>query len=457
MPRDEIPAEAVPTLKDLSNTFVLSSSGSSRVLSEIPKALSIDDPSRKRRAHLKSRAGCDNCRRRRVKCSEERPCTNCIRRGDHCQRHNIMQRTSTVSIPQMSTQFPSFGSSSIDATVNLLHMKLFHHFQTSTRQTLLCGQEAWDHVLQLSFEYDYLMSAILGVAARHLSIIRPNGRTYRTAAANHLCRASSRLRDELSKGGDSIHLDPFLATSVLFYYDTWTNADYFLPRQEDDVTPDTWIDRVFGFSSSLKKTLLTCFQRPWEQPSVFRQSLTKNPVDELAAIFAASSDEVARYEAFFSYHRPISMEMLNEPLANVVHEAQINSSSEPDCIYQIRDTLDPAAEDAYVPVARRLCLILPLLSQDQSQNPTLNPVPPSMLPLLARFILSFPLLGFSTFPTLIERGDSHALFLLYHFYRAVRKLLSHKDWWWAHKRAAMAEGVLRERLVRKINNRLEAC
>ncbi|KAI1280100.1 hypothetical protein F5Y07DRAFT_355887 [Xylaria sp. FL0933] len=453
MPRDENLADAVPTLKDLSTTFVLSSSGvgSGQVLSEIPKALSTDDPSRKRRAHPKSRAGCDNCRRRRVKCNEETPCANCMRRGDHCQRHSTMQRTSTGSIPQLSTQFPSSGSRSTDATVNLLQMKLFHHFQTSTRQTLLCGQEAWDHVLQLSFEYDYLMNGILCVAARHLSIVRPEDWTYRTAAANHLCRASSGLRNELSKGSNSIHLDSFLATSMLLYYDTWTNADYFMPLQEDGITPNAWTDRVFEFSSSLKKTLLACFQRPLEQPSVFRQSLTKNPVDELASVLEASSDEVARYGTVFSYHRPIRMEMLDEPLANVMHAVQINSSSEPDCIYQPQGTLDPA-EDAYAPVARRLCLILPLLGQYQTQDSTSNPLPSSIMPLLARFILSFPLLGYSTFPTLIERGDSHALLLLYHFYRAVRKLLSHKDWWWAHKRAAVAESVLRERLISKIEN-----
>ncbi|KAI1369418.1 hypothetical protein F5Y08DRAFT_352128 [Xylaria arbuscula] len=401
MPRGQIPKEVIPTLKDLSTTFVLSSSasGSSRVLSEIPKALSADDPCRKRRAHLKSRAGCENCRRRRVKCSEETPCANCIRRGDLCQRD--MQRTSTLSIPRMSTH---------------------------TRQTLMCGQEAWDHVLQLAFEYDYLMNAILCVAARHLSIIRPDDPTYGTVAANHLCRASSGLRNELSKGGDSMHLDSFLATSVLIYYDTWTNTDYFLPRQDGDIESDAWTDRVFEFSSSLKKILLNCFQRPWEQPSVFRRSLVNNPADELASKFDISFDEVAR------------IEMLNEPLAKV-----------PDYVHRMQGTLD-AEEDVYAPVARRLCLILPLLSQYRFQDSTPNLAPSSMMPLLAKFILSFPLLGWSAFPTLIKRGDLHALFLLYHFYRTSRMFLSHSDWWWARKRATVAEAVLRERLLSKMKH-----
>lgn len=355
----------------------------------------------------------------------------------------------------MPTQAPSSGFRSTDTAVNLLHMKLFHHFQTSTRQTLLCGQEAWDYVLQLSFEFDYLMHAILCIAARHLAVIHPDDSTYGTTAARHLCRASSGLRNELSKGGTSIHLDAFLATSFLFYYDTWSNADYFLPQQEDETVSDAWTDRVFGFSSSLKKALLTGFERPWEQPSVFRQSLAKNPGDDIAAAVQNSPESLAEYEDFFSYHRPLSVEMLNKPPTNAVDGYQTSSSFRPDHVFQTQVALGPD-ENAYIPVVRRLCIILPFLSRGESPDSTSGPDISSMLPLLAQFILSFPLLGWSPFPTLIERGDSHALFLLYHFYRAVRILLTHKDWWWAHRRAVVAEGVLRERLINKITNRLQA-
>ncbi|KAI0536703.1 hypothetical protein GGR58DRAFT_528003 [Xylaria digitata] len=450
MPTNGFSTESNPTLKDLSNTFVLSSSasGSGQVLSEVPKALSVDPP-RKRRAHLKSRGGCDSCRRRRVKCTEETPCANCIRRGDHCQRYT--RGTDEASTLKMPTQVPNSSFRSTNAAVNLLHMKLFHHFQTETRQTLLCGQEAWDYVLQLSFEFDYLMNAILCIAARHLAVICPEDPTYKTAAASHLCRASSGLRGELSKGSTSIHFDAFLATSILFYYDTWTNTDYFLPPQDNEIVSEAWTDRVFGFSSSLKKTLMTGFERPWEQPSLFRQSLTKNPGDEIAAISQASPDRLAEYENFFSYSRLLTMEMLNMSPSSVVDEDQINSSSRPSPIFQTQVAAD-LVEDAYVPVVRRLCLILPFLDGDQPLDSPSGLGSSSTLPLLAKFILSFPLLGWSAFPALIERGDSHALFLLYHFYRAVRILLSHKDWWWAQNRAVVAEGVLRERLINKMIN-----
>ncbi|KAI0102973.1 hypothetical protein GGR51DRAFT_258789 [Nemania sp. FL0031] len=454
MSTDRISTEFTPTLEDLSSTFVLSSSasGSNQVLSEVPKALSVD-PSRQRRAHVKSRAGCENCRRRRVKCNEETPCANCARRGDRCQRH--IRSNYVTPIPRTPTWAPSPSCRIKDTAVNLLHMKLFHHFQTSTRQTLLCGQEAWSYVLQLSFEFDYLINAVLCIAARHLAVLHPDDQTYGKIAASHLCQASSGLRDVLSKGSNSIHFDAFLATSILLYYDTWTNADYFLPQQEDEAVSSAWADRVFGFSSSLKKTLLTGFERPWEQPSVFRQSLMKNPGDEITAACKASPDKLAEYEDFFSYHRPLTIEMLNSLSTNSVNKDQINSGSGPNHVSQKQAAADPA-EDAYTPVVHRLCVILPFLGQSQSPDSVSTPDPSSMLPLLAKFILSFPLLGWSAFPSLIERGDAHALFLLYYFYRAVRILLPHKDWWWARKRAVVAEGVLREWLISKITNQLKA-
>ena len=58
------------SLSDFTNTFVLSSVPPSKqdqqLLLEVPKALLID-PVRQRRAHQKSKTGCENCKRRRVK------------------------------------------------------------------------------------------------------------------------------------------------------------------------------------------------------------------------------------------------------------------------------------------------------------------------------------------------------------------------------------------------------
>jgi hypothetical protein len=60
---------APPTMQDFTSTFIISSQpGAGAVLSEVPKALA-KDAHRQRRAHQKSRKGCDNCKRRRIKVS----------------------------------------------------------------------------------------------------------------------------------------------------------------------------------------------------------------------------------------------------------------------------------------------------------------------------------------------------------------------------------------------------
>lgn len=124
---------------------------------------------------------------------------------------------------------------STDAIVNLLHLKLFHHFQTCTRQTLLLAPEVWEQALQLSFQFEFLMNAILYVAARHLSILQPEDAAYPTAATGHLGHALSRFRLEVSNDFTSTHLDAFIATSVLVQYEIWTDTDFF-SRQDGVVS-----------------------------------------------------------------------------------------------------------------------------------------------------------------------------------------------------------------------------
>lgn len=67
MPKARANAKPDPGFNDLTNVFVLSSnSGATQGLLEVPKSLDVETV-RQRRAHQKSRAGCDNCRARRIK------------------------------------------------------------------------------------------------------------------------------------------------------------------------------------------------------------------------------------------------------------------------------------------------------------------------------------------------------------------------------------------------------
>ncbi|KAF2793238.1 hypothetical protein K505DRAFT_244824 [Melanomma pulvis-pyrius CBS 109.77] len=447
-------AKPGPSIADFTNTFVLSATANSKqILCEVPKGLSID-PSRQRRTHRKSRAGCDNCRRRSVKCNEEFPCANCTRRGDYCRRPVQYNTVDAPSIlPSMSAQnlLPS-SSASTGTVVNLLHLKLFHHFQTSTHQTLLFTPDVWAHASQLSFSFSFLMDAILCVAARHLAFLHPEDPTYPAAAAGHLGRALCGFRVELSNELTSTHLDVFIVTSVLLQFEMWTNIDFFSPRNNDVASFDPSRDRIFAFSSSLKQVFLRSFPVSSIQSSVFMPHIRNSPLDNLVGTAQISSGTLANFQDFFAYDHPLTLDLLNVPLPYTRGIDWVNLDAWKNHVHDTQDTPD-LIKDGYMPVITRLCLILSFLSEASPPDSLSSKSP--LLVGLARYMHSFPAMCnasfvsmcHSPFASMVHQSDPHALLLLYHFYRAVRILLPPNEYWWAHKRATVLETVLKEWLI----------
>lgn len=71
-----------------------------------------------------------------------------------------------------------------------------------------------------------------------------------------------------------------------------------------------------------------------------------------------------------------------------------------------------------------------------------------------RLFFAIPVLCNGPFLQTIFRGDSRALLLLFHFYRAARILLPTKESWWAHERSRVMEGLI----LKELRNRgLVAC
>lgn len=313
-----------------------------------------------------------------------------------------------------------------DSVVNLLHLKLFHHFETCTRHTLLFTPEVWGHALQLCFEYEFLMNAILCVSARHLAVLQPGKPEYPAAAASHLCRALARFRHDLSNDFTSTPIDTFIATSILLQFEIWTSTD-----SAQDGAFDPSREHFFSFSSSLKQVFLESAPLILNQPSVFLPHLQQDPMVMLAGAAQISKGTLANYQDFFSCDRPLNVELLQPPpytrgtdLTNAWEHGQ--------------DEVD-----GYSPIINHICLILSFLPE---AGP--DAVAP-LLPQLARYIVSFPLLCRGFFASKVQQSDPHALLLLYHFYRAVRILLPPDECWWAQKRATVSEIVLKEWLTRE--------
>ena len=129
---------------------------------------------RKRRRHAKSRLGCTACRSRRVKvgalatyisddgsgvltcqqCGQERPrCNNCQRREEACSLGLLapVSRSRTLQ-PHQPAIDPCLGNG-LSAHINMLQMKLLHHFDNVTARTLIFDESIWrGHVIPLTFQ-----------------------------------------------------------------------------------------------------------------------------------------------------------------------------------------------------------------------------------------------------------------------------------------------------------------
>lgn len=132
-------------------------------ISQALQSLTQDEP-RKKRVHRKSRLGCIACKRRRVKvctipnctfsqtnyfqCNEQIPCSNCIKRKEQCL-HSTVEKSIPRSLSTPRAHFANPGD--VDSPINLMHLRLLHHFEHFTVPTL-SFPEVWPVVLRQAFD-----------------------------------------------------------------------------------------------------------------------------------------------------------------------------------------------------------------------------------------------------------------------------------------------------------------
>ncbi|TPX11011.1 uncharacterized protein E0L32_008048 [Thyridium curvatum] len=137
-----------------------------------------------RRGHTKSRRGCFNCKRRRIKCQENKPaCGHCVKSGLKCEYPSVPQVTY-----QPQHQIPLFS---------LQDMRFFQHFLLRCYPHHPLGNESiWTHEIPcLSQEYEYLMHAVLGLAASDLMQYDPS---LVEAAMQHRLKAIRAIKKTLA-------------------------------------------------------------------------------------------------------------------------------------------------------------------------------------------------------------------------------------------------------------------
>ncbi|KAJ5618221.1 hypothetical protein N7528_006864 [Penicillium herquei] len=143
-----------------------------------------------RRAHTKSRNGCDQCKRRRVKCDETGPpCSNCITRQLDCTFMKAPSRDginhsqkASVLLPPIRERDPATPRSlapgsplpTLPGSGVVRDLELMHRFATDTYQSIGTSDPEMHHVWQidvprLALQFEFLMNGILALASLHIA------------------------------------------------------------------------------------------------------------------------------------------------------------------------------------------------------------------------------------------------------------------------------------------------
>ncbi|KAH7144204.1 hypothetical protein B0J13DRAFT_475115 [Dactylonectria estremocensis] len=166
--------------------------------SSVPTSSSEDGPPARprrrpipRKGHTKSRRGCLNCKRRKVKCPETLPCCGpCERLGLACE---YLENVEAAVVPA-----PAQALQATPTQFTMEDLRFFQHFLFHAYPPLpLKGDSVWQEVAALSHSFDYLIHAMLGLSASHLSL--GSSANYKPQALAHRVSAIGSLNAALSK------------------------------------------------------------------------------------------------------------------------------------------------------------------------------------------------------------------------------------------------------------------
>lgn len=135
--------------------------------------------------HRKSRHGCYNCKKRKIKCQETHPsCWNCMKHKLEC-KYPIQKPLSALKELAPESPICPITLQNTPTMFSMVDMKFFHHFLTVAYPHLPMGKDlAWTTQVPLAaHNNEFLMHAILGLAASHLQLT--TGADFGSEAMHH--------------------------------------------------------------------------------------------------------------------------------------------------------------------------------------------------------------------------------------------------------------------------------
>ncbi|KAF2014280.1 hypothetical protein BU24DRAFT_423272 [Aaosphaeria arxii CBS 175.79] len=202
-----------------------------------------------RKTHKKSRKGCLACKARHVKCDEQQPiCANCVKQDTPCEYPATKGREGSKDSPLLVTsiytpsstegglfeQSPSLLSTPAhnSTALNVLHLRLLHHYTTVTARSLGADPEAREAyasvVVDTAFECPFLLHMILALSALHLSRLLecgPEAVEYALIGSRHHDIALASFQGSVCDINESNFKAVFMFAGVLFPYSCASSID----------------------------------------------------------------------------------------------------------------------------------------------------------------------------------------------------------------------------------------
>ncbi|KIW92578.1 uncharacterized protein Z519_06425 [Cladophialophora bantiana CBS 173.52] len=370
----------------------------------------------------------------------------------------------------------------------MLQMKLLHHFNTVTAETLIFDASIWrSQVIALALQHEFLMHAVLLVGAKHLCFLSPGNSMYRSASLLHLSETLRSFRHALTQPISALNADAFMATSTLLVHYAWATHDDAVRVQDDaeavpspDSTLNLSMDPLFTLSQGLRMVFMNSYHFIWKNESIFAASARHRPRESLERATLghsrASQDlEILISKAYCKQRatsgKPIIVCPKSACLDAVMrffldlrtgHEKAFTGLEHPD-----EDPEEDLELTGFLDATARLVLLLGLFRRqslvtdtDLSIEANLAHCPgrtASVLervatrdfpPLsdLARYIFAFPTRSTDCFIRLVQQHHPYALLVLLFFYRAVTLLLPQQQCWWSRRRAQAVPSAIESAL-----------
>ncbi|SPO04535.1 uncharacterized protein DNG_07220 [Cephalotrichum gorgonifer] len=356
---------------------------------------------------------------------------------------------------------------------------------------------------------EYFMTAMLAVAARHLSILNPSSRRHSEAALLLLSKSCAQFRADLDQAITVENRDARLGTALLLHYLGWCNVGFleFQTASSHEQPLDLSGDQLFLLSEGLRHVRFLSWELPDLGDSIFGRFMANaNWARRCGALKALLEEKGISARPL----RSQIMDLFDDPRFVGTHGGGVPTpppegcwqqqqkhdshfhghfhghfhpfgtpaGSPPPCLHACSDAhilsmialriprknpneQTPAERALYtrlsfeivadrLSVMLRICQLYESTLSEGSHLGVSEVLGAQAYSEIERCFLAFPILCYRPFCNLVVDGDSRALAVLYHVYRSARVLLGGpKGVWWAIERSEAMEVALGRELKRR--------